>query len=381
MTLSVERLVARAVEETGLDDFGEWSFREGLDRLVDSLATEAHLTELGERITRFRLRRLLVARLRIEDVYRRHSEIAAERPEAPIFIIGLPRTGTTALSNLLAADPRIRSLRVWESADPVPPPEEETQRTDPRIARAEAELAAMYQMWPTMRRLYFQAADGPTECQDLLGMEFRTLHFDGMARVPSYTAWILGCDMRPAYRYHLRTLGLLQWRCPPRLWHLKTPVHMLSLDALVEVYPDARFLWTHRDPVAVLGSVASLVAYLHAMVSDRDDAAEVGRAELDQWAEAVRRAIAFRDRAGEARFADVRFEDLQADAVGAVERACERIGLAPDARARRAMEQWRGQHPPGVHGSHEYALEDFGLDAPTVRDRFAEYARRFDIPA
>ncbi|HEY2430893.1 MAG TPA: sulfotransferase, partial [Acidimicrobiales bacterium] len=244
MTLDADALVEGASRATGLDDFGGDSYREGLDRLTDSLHAEADLTPAGSQLLGFRLRQLLANRLRIEEVFRSHPEIADEAVAAPLFIIGLPRTGTTALSQLLAVDPQVRSLRLWESSEPVPPPETASEHDDPRIATTQAGLDAMYAGFPRMASLYFQTATDPTECQDLLGMEFRTSHFDGMAHVPAYTDWVLGCDMRPAYRHHLRTLQLLQWRCPPRLWHLKTPVHALSLIALDAIYPDARFLWT-----------------------------------------------------------------------------------------------------------------------------------------
>lgn len=191
MTLRAEDLVAEAVAATGLEDFGGDSFRDGLARLTDALAAEADLHELGQAILAMRLRSLLVNRLRIEATYAAHPEIGDQEVPAPLFIVGLPRTGTTALSNLLAADPQIRSLRLWESSDPVPPPEAATEDSDPRIAAAEAGLAAMYETFPTMRSLYFQVATGPTECQDLLGMELRTSHFDGMARVPTTRA---GCS-------------------------------------------------------------------------------------------------------------------------------------------------------------------------------------------
>lgn len=377
MTLSAERLVATARERAGLADFGDDSFREGLDRLAASLEG-AGLTDLGRRITRARLVRLLVNRLRIEDVYRVHPDIDEQRIERPLFVIGLPRTGTTALSQLIASDPGIRSLRVWESGDPVPPPEEATQHTDPRIARTQVELDATYARYPDMRSLYFQTATDATECQDLLGMAFRTLHFDGMARVDSYTDWIMVCDMRPSYEYHRRTLKLLQWRCPPARWHLKTPVHMLSPDALDEIYPDAVFIWTHRDPARVLGSVCSLISSLRAMVSDRADP-ELGRRQLDLWAEAVRRSMAFRARSAPERFADVRFADLQADPIAAVRDAYERLGfrLTPEAETR--MRTWREENPPGGRGTHEYSLEEFGLDAAAVRARFSEYTERFAV--
>ncbi len=241
-------LVAEAIEQTGLEDFGGDSFSDGLALLTESLAAQADLTVLGEEILRLRLRMLLANRLRVEDVHHRHPAVAEEVVEGPLVIIGLPRTGTTALSQLVSANPQVRSLRLWESSDPVPPPDSATEHTDPRIAEAARGLVSMYEAFPRMKSMYFQTATGATECQDLLGMEFRTAHFDGMAHVPRYTEWVMNCDMTPAYRFHRRVLQLLQWHCPPRLWHLKTPVHMLALGPLIESYPDARFLWTHRDP-------------------------------------------------------------------------------------------------------------------------------------
>ena len=373
-------LVAEAVEQTGLEDFGGESFRVGLDLLTESLTAEGDLTELGEEILRMRLRMLLANRLRVEDVHRRHPAVADEVVEGPLVIIGLPRTGTTALSQLVSVDPQIRSLRLWESTDPVPPPESETEHTDPRIEETARGLVTMYEAFPRMRSMYFQTATGATECQDLLGMEFRTAHFDGMAHVPSYTDWVVNCDMAPAYRFHRRVLQLLQWRCPPRLWHLKTPVHMLALGPLLESYPGARFLWTHRDPAEVLGSVCSLIAYTRSWVSDRADL-DLGQKQVELWAEALRRAIAFRRAAGEERFADVHFGDLNADPVGTVARAYGQLGLVLGDTARRNMSAWATENPRGAHGAHEYALEEFGIDATGVRDRFAFYTERFAIGA
>ncbi len=280
----------------------------------------------------------------------------------------------------MSLDPQIRSLRLWESSDPVPPPEKATEDTDPRIAEAAAGLEAMYATFPRMHALHYQTATGPTECQDLLGMEFRTTHFDGMAHVPSYTAWVLDCDMVPAYRYHRRVLRLLQWHCPPRLWHLKTPVHMLALDALDAAYPDARFLWTHRDPAEVLGSVCSLVAYVRSWVSDRDDSAALGAQQVALWSEALRRAMAFRDTVGEDRFADIAFAPLNADPVAAVGDAYGRLGLELSDEAARRIGAWSTENPQGSHGVHEYALDDFGITPDGVRHAFGFYSDRFAVP-
>ena len=150
-------------------------------------------------------------------------------------------------------------------------------------------------------------------------MSFRTFHFDGVVRVPGYLAWLMQCDMRETYTFHRQVLKLLQWHCPPTLWHLKTPVHMFALDALVEAYPNAKFLWSHRDPAKVLASVCSLIHYVRSWSSDRDDAHELGAEQLECWAEGVRRAMDFRKRVGDNRFVDVSFADLQTDPIGTLE--------------------------------------------------------------
>jgi hypothetical protein len=296
-----------------------------------------------------------------------------------VFVIGLPRTGTTALSQLVAADPQFRSLRLWESGSPVPPPETATQYTDPRIAVAEGNLALMNKAFPLMQTMHHTEATTATECQDLMGMSFRTVHFDGFARVPSYLEWVIDTDMKPTYLYHRRVLRLLQWHCPPTLWHLKTPVHMFALDALVDAYPNARFLWSHRDPVKVLGSVCSLIHYTRSWSSDRDDSVELGAEELDRWSVAIQRAMDFRERMGDDRFADVSFSELQSDPLDALEKSLARIGLPFDDRSRASVAEWAGTHEPSSHGTHSYDLSDFGLDPDQIRERFAPYYEAFDV--
>ncbi len=381
MTLDADELEDAARQATGLDDFGPGDHREGLERLVVSMNEEADLNEIGEVMQRLRLEALLSSRLQVEDTYRVNPSIENEEIEGPVFVIGLPRTGTTALSQLVAADPQFRSLRTWESSAPCPPPESATEHTDPRIAETEAGLAMMNETFPLMQSMHHVEATTATECQDLLGMSFRTVHFDGFGRVPSYLEWVVDCDMRETYRYHRRVLRLLQWHCPPRLWHLKTPVHMFALDALLEAYPDALFLWSHRDPAKVLGSVCSLIHYTRSWSSDRDDSLELGAEELERWWLAVSRAMEFRDRVGSERFADVSFADLQVDPVAAIGAAYERIGIGFTNASRDAMAGWAESHEPGAHRPHSYDLSDFGLSADQVRLRFAPYLEAYDAVA
>ncbi|HEV3266536.1 MAG TPA: sulfotransferase [Acidimicrobiales bacterium] len=381
MSLDVDRIEGAARAQSGLDDTGGDHYREGLERLVAAMNDEGGLTEMGEAMQHARLTALLAERLGVEETYRLHPQIDDQEIGGPVFVIGLPRTGTTALSQLVAADPQFRSLRLWESGSPVPPPETATEHTDPRIAVAEGNLALMNEAFPLMQTMHHTEATTATECQDLMGMSFRTVHFDGFARVPSYLEWVIDTDMKPTYRYHRRVLRLLQWHCPPTLWHLKTPVHMFALDALVEAYPNARFLWSHRDPVKVLGSVCSLIHYTRSWSSDRDDSVELGSEQLDRWWLAIQRAMDFRERLGDDRFADVTFAELQTDPLEALEKGLARIGIPFDDRSRASVTEWAGSHEPGAHGSHSYEVSDFGLEPDRIRERFAPYYAAFDIEA
>ncbi|MGZ4509946.1 MAG: sulfotransferase family protein, partial [Mycobacterium sp.] len=320
-------------------------------------------------------------RLKIEDTYGRHPEINDQVVGGPVFVIGLPRTGTTALSQLVAADPQFRSLRMWESQAPTPPPDAATQPSDPRIAQAEAGRKMLDDMFPLMKTLYNSEPTAPTECQDLMGMSFRTFHFDGAVRAPRYLAWLMDCDMRETYTFHRRVLQLLQWHCPPVLWHLKTPVHMFALDALVESYPNAKFLWSHRDPAKVMGSLCSLIQYVRSWSSDRNDPEELGAEQVDSWVEAVRRAMDFRARMGHERFADVSFADLQTDPVHTLQTGYERLGLSFTQATSDSVEQWAKGHTPDSRGAHDYDLADYGLTPEGVRERFADYLAAYDATA
>jgi Sulfotransferase family len=381
VTFDADELEDGARAATGLEDFGSSYYREGLERIVAALNTEADLNDIGRIIQHATISNALIQRLKIEDTYAAHPEIDQQVVGGPVFVIGLPRTGTTALSQLVAADPQFRSLRMWESQAPTPPPEAATQHSDPRIAQAEAGLKMLDDMFPLMKTLYNSEPTAPTECQDLMGMSFRTFHFDGAVRAPGYLAWLMDCDMRGTYVFHRRVLKLLQWQCPPVLWHLKTPVHMFALDALVETYPNAKFLWSHRDPAKVMASVCSLIQYVRSWSSDHNDANELGAEQVDSWVEGVRRAMDFRNRTGDERFADVSFANLQTDPVATLQTSYESLGLTFTDTTFHSVTQWAQGHRPGSRGAHEYDLSDYGLTPEGVRERFADYLVAYDATA
>ena len=379
MKLVAGELIDQASRATGLDDFGDDSFREGLERLISAQESESDLNEVGRAASRSRLVGLLGTRLRIEDWIRQHPEVEEEEIAAPTFVLGLPRTGSTALGNLLTRDPDTRFLRTWESAVPIPPPEAATQHDDPRIAAVQAGIDAMYAENPEWQAMYDASATASTECQDLLGMAFQTWHFGGEHYIPSYEAWLAECDMEPAYRWHKRVLKVLQSRCPPTRWLLHAPVHALALDGLDKVHPDARFIMTHRDPAKVLGSVCSIISSRRHLWTDGREPLRMGEQQVEMWALALERVIEFRDRNGDDRFADSHFKKLVDDPLGAVESIYDRLGFEFTAAAREAMTERTVSHPRRKHGEHRYSLEEFGLEASEVRDRFGFYLDRFDV--
>lgn len=377
--LNVDELIEQAVERADTDDFGVDTWHEGLEILVQSFNTEASLTELGEQVVTDQLLGFLVNRLEVEACYRAHPEIGKSRIEAPLFGLGLPRTGSTALSFLLAADRRRRSLRTWEANQPCPPPTTATQDSDPRIARTQAGLDIVNDMFPEFAGMLPRSATGPQECLLIMALDFRSMVFEGYGTVPSYTDWLLSCDMVPAYRYHERVLKLLQWRCPPRRWWLKSPAHMASIEALDAVYPDARFVMTHRDVAAVLPSLCALKHALTSPLTSRTDAAALGRRETELWHEALRRTLALRDAGRQERFFDVSFAHMQESPLDAVAELYRAMGDELDTDTLSRMAQWWDDSTSQRRTGPLRDAANFGLDQDALRARFAFYHQRFGV--
>jgi hypothetical protein len=370
--VQVDALELAAAESAGLDDFGDPSYRDGLTVLVGSLTDEAQLTELGTLALEAQLVGNLRNRLRVVDWRRGHPEVAAEAVTAPLFVIGLPRTGTTLLSALLACDPRRRALRRWESGDPVPPPETATFATDPRIEETRAAGEMLDALNPGFKAIHYEPAEGPTECVTLLGQHFTSLLWETVANVPAYGAWLLADDQHAAYGYHHDVLQLLQSRAPGR-WSLKSPHHGLALDALLARYPDARIVVTHRDPVPVIASLCSLVRSLSGTFTDADHTEYIATHWVDVADTIVRRTAATRRARPDVPFLDVAYDHLVStpmDVVRAIY-AFDETELTPEVE--HAMRAYLDENAQGKFGRHAYALDEFGLRPDTIRERFATY--------
>jgi hypothetical protein len=361
-------LMQAACAETGLHDFGDNSFLEGLQILVRSLRDEARLNAKGEAFLQQRIVGHLQQRLQIEDWYRRHPEIDATPIKAPLIGLGLPRTGSSALSFLLAEDSNARSLRRFEASEPCPPPGTVTG-PDPRVERDAGRNVLQKSHTPS-------STNGPIECQELMALDFKAQIFPAFAQIPSYMDWLLDADLTSTYAYERRVLKLLQWRCPSKPWRLKAPTHVLYLEHLNRVFPDARFVMTHRDPTEVILSVVAVYADIVGMFTDHVDMKYLGKMNVEQWTIGMRRALAFRDAGHNARFYDIDFRAMHRDPIGEVRGLYAWLGEPVTEEFAARMARW-WQHnaetrEPSVHADAGVC----GLDMDQVRPLFAEYTAR-----
>ena len=377
---SAAEFMDAARTQTGLDDFGDDYFREGLERLIAAANTEFTLTETGTTAFRARAVSYLVNRLEIEHWYRKHPEIDEEEIVAPVFGLGLPRTGSTYLQSLMALDPAVRPLRTWESEKPCPPPTKETENSDPRIAAMEAAqggFAEIKQLAPEILAMIpMETVKDPAECHDLLGLTFRGQAF--LATILfSFTDWQISCDMAPAYAYHKRALKLLQWRCPPKRWRLKSPVHMFTLPGLSAVYPDARFVVTHRDVVASIPSMVALLTAINGMFVKGLDPKYIGTQTSRRWRMALDAMDAFRNAHDEKYFFDVGYRRAQSEPTEVLREMYAWLGedLTPEFNA--AMDRWRAERPKNKHGKINIDPAEYGLDVDTLRNDYGRYLDRY----
>ncbi len=363
-----QELMQAAESEAGLHDFGAETFVEGLERLVTALRDEADLNAFGTGPLRERILGHLKQRLQVEDWYRRHPEIEEVEIKAPLFGISLPRTGSTALSFLLAEDPKARYLRNWESAQPCPPPST-VKGPDPRRRLAGDADRKVSERAHTPSRV-----DGPMECQDLMALDFKSQIFQAFAHVPSYSDWLLDADLTSTYVYERRVLKLRQWGEPARPWRLKAPTHLVYLKYLDSAFPDARFVMTHRDPTEVVLWVARVYADVRSNFSDHVDLPYFGELNLKTWSEGMKRALDFRDQGADHRFYDIDFAAMNTDPIAEVRGLYawleEPVSEAFEAR----MARWWKENSETREPSPRAA--QFGLSSDEIRRHFADFLER-----
>jgi hypothetical protein len=376
-TLERDALIERSIELTGLDDFGDVPFLEPFDVLVHSLVHDARV----EGPARYRacdmMTGVLAKRLRLVDDRKRHREIEHEKITKPVFIVGPPRSGSTHLHALLACVDGLRAPLFWEMSVPSPPPDRATYDQDSRIAIVQKVVDEMPEGLMVRHPM---SATRPEQCNLLNDWSFINQAWTASFYLPGYLEWLLDADFSPAYEAHRRTLQHLQWLVPGR-WVLKYPKHLLSMPALVQTYPDAQFVWTHRDPTVVIPSVISLTSFMRQSNTREFDPVRFGREWVVIEELALQRGIAGRDRGlyPPDRNADVHFSALMSNPASVVADVCEHMGAEFGDDSRQRVGAWTDSHPRTQHGVHRYRAADFGVDPVRLRDRFAFYTRRFGV--
>jgi hypothetical protein len=384
VSLDRESIIAEAREKSGLADFGDESFREPMAVLLKSMEEEARLSATGRFVQRARIVGLLVNRLRTEDHLHRFPEILEEEIREPLVIVGLARTGTTRLHRLIACDPAILSVAWWECRNPAPFPDSEGAQRDPRIVEAEAEVQAMIEGAPDLAAIHPMEAEAPDEEIMLLEHSFFSTSPEAFLNVPSYSAWLDRQDQTAGYEYLKRLLQFLQWQkkragATGGRWVLKTPHHLGFIDLLLEVFPGARVIQTHRDPLETIPSIASFIHEINKIGTDRPDAVEVGRHWGAKMSRALRRCMEIRATC-EDRFLDIWYQDVNRDPMAAIQRIYDFAGMELDAEAERRMRQWSVDHSRDKRPAHHYTLEQYGFTEEGIRRDFAEYRERFILP-
>ena len=382
-----DRLVATAIEAAGSDDFGDHgtalSWQEGLDLYLEDLAGPAQLNEIGVGVAEDGVVGDLATRLRIEAWRKDHPEVADQRVERPIVIVGQPRTGTTILLDLMAQDPANRAPLSWEVERPVPPPRTATYATDPRIAEAQAQFDLVDSFIPGFAAFHELGAELAQEDVRIFTSDFRSMQHSLQFEVPSYNRWLLHeADMAPAYAWHRRFLQHLQSEHHGERWLLKSPAHLWSLPALLAEYPDAIVIQNHRDPLKVIASISALGASLREMTTDSFEVTRLAAQYGEDIMVGLDRALQARKdglfRPGQV--VDVRYQDIRHDLVGAVARIYDEIGLELSAEAEARMRAFLADHPGDQGGSlKRYSFAETGLDEGELRERAREYQEYFGV--
>ena len=368
---SASELIEKAKRRCRFEDFGSGDFFEPLSRLLESCHREAKLNVIGKMALRSDVVRILCNRLLLERDRQTYPEIAQQKICEPLFIVGLPRSGTTLLHMLLAADPDHRAPLTWEVMSPSPPSSKDRQE---RIQQASRNLAMLRWLAPTFESVHATGAELPQECVSLMSPTFMSDQFDTMYNVPSYRAWFFGQDLRPAYEFHRRSLQQLQFRQSAERWVLKAPAHMFAAPALLSIYPDARFVQIHRNPMEAVVSVSSLVTILRRVFSDAVDPVQIGRDALTYWSQALKTFLRARDQLPASRVCDLRYDDVRRDPIAAARRVYEHFDWPFMKKIEERMREVLAQQASHTNGVHRYDATHFQLDEI---NGFAEYCERF----
>jgi hypothetical protein len=376
---SRDALHEEARKATGLDDFGDPSYQEGLAILLESLDEDENLSPLGRGIYRGQLVNILATRLRVEARLKDRPDVLDIEVRRPIVITGLVRTGSTALHCLMGQDPGIQKLEYWLAAEPQPRPPRDTWAAHPDFETARKELDFLYDTTPDLMAVHEMKADWPEECRHILQQCFTDDRFETSATLPRYNEWYHGTPHPETYRRHKMLIQLIGSTDPERRWLLKYPVHLRQLGALFDVYPDACIVQTHRDPRTVMASYASFISKIRRMHQREVDTAYIAREQMESWAHAAEAGMRFRDEQGEAQFLDLQFRDFMADPIGSVKHIYAHFDQTLSPEGEKQLQAWQDEHPQGKHGQHTYEKKEIGVSEEEILERFAEYMKRYDL--
>jgi hypothetical protein len=376
--MDVDGLLDDVASQVGLDDYGDPTFRDGLEPLWWSGFHEGDLTEIGELAFEGQIRMNLANRLQVLEWHKTHPELATTKVGAPLILVGMPRSGTTALSHLLAADPDNRSLLGWEATESIPPPTTETYETDPRFERARNTPSPTELLNPEFAAIHHDEPDDAMECTVLHAQHFQSLIYSTVFNLPAYDEWLLPSTWEGAVAYHEQVLQVLQSQCPGR-WQLKSPQYGLLLDELFATYPDARLVVTHRDPVKIAASTFSLLRCLTGTFTNGDHTEYIVSHWPDTLSTLLDRAMDARDRIGEERFFDVAYADIVRDPVAVVGSVYERFGIEWNPEKEQYFRSFHAANPQHKHGTHAYSLAEVGVERGPLDERFARYTARYDV--
>ena len=371
---TIEDLHASAVKACGLEDFGsdDDNYIEALGVLLDSYQRDADLTELGSKMQRFFTRNALVARLVSNAAFKQYPQHADVPIERPIFVTGLPRTGTTVIHRLLTADPAHQGLEMWLAEFPQPRPPRETWPDNPVFSALDARFKQAHEENPDYTGLHYMTADEVEECWQLLRQSLHSVSYETLAHVPTYSKWLARQDWTKSYRRHRANLQLIGLNEPEKRWVLKNPSHLFALDAIMAVYPDALIVQCHRPVETILASMCSLAQHTTEGQSNTFVGAQIGADEMETWARGLQLFNAQRAQYDQAQFCDIDYHEFVADPLATAAGIYERFGLPLTDAARAAMADDYAASKTGPRApKHHYALEDYGLTTEQVRERFA----------
>ncbi len=379
-SLEKESLIDVATRRMALNDFGNPHFWEPLSLLTDDLHNATDIHKTGRFFYRKYLLNFLKNRLLFIDEVKRNPWILEQPVPRPLIIIGLPRTGTSRLFNIMARDPSNRTLSFWEANRPVPPPTEKSYHRDWRRIPGWLFINIAAHLAPTFPAIHELRLDGPEECIHLLCNSFTSWLFSFQYNAPHYQKWFATCDHDQAYREHKMQLQILQSKFKRERWLLKSPAHLMGLDSLLKTYPDACIIQTHRDPVKVVPSTCSLAKTTRGIVSTQIKLDDIGAQVVSQLAPALEHTVEVRERLGSKQFIDIQYNDIVADPMAVIEKiyAYFDLPLTQDARYQMSLEV--DASPQHKHGRHVYGPEEFGLTEAGLEARFKTYCDAFDIP-